>query len=373
MNTVCRASAALLALLLCCASTQAEEPVSVAGPVTLQVREQTAESAMLDVGIVIFDAGIPEDVSTHSELGVFPEIRRAESRYLPVNLRRALIDSNTWGVVRVIPQAADLPELLVEAKIIESTGLRLVLKLSAQDASGRLWLDKVYLDSAVQGDYPIVPGTDPYGDIYRLIANELLAVREAMSDKELRDIRRVALLRYAAGLSPEAFGEYLGRDESGLYVIQRLPAEGDSMVQRVERIRNQEYLFIDNVDEQYVELQQDMAFTYDLWRQYDQEQALYRQEYQQRALNREKQGPRGSFVALQQTYNAYKVSKTQEQDLDELALGFNNEVAPTIVETRGQVFKLSGTLDSQYQEWRAILREIFALELGLPAPDAGLE
>ena len=70
---------------------------------------------------------------------------------------------------------------------------------------------------------------------------------------------------------------------------------------------------------------------------------------------------------MSQTYEAYKWSKIHEQDLDELAQGFNNEVQPTVLEVRGKVFMLSGTLDAQYQEWRDILREIFALETGLPA------
>ncbi len=69
---------------------------------------------------------------------------------------------------------------------------------------------------------------------------------------------------------------------------------------------------------------------------------------------------------MEQTYNAYKWSKIHEQDLDELVLGFNNEVAPTIIEVGGKVFRLNGTLDSQYSDWREILRKIFELETGLP-------
>ena len=73
------------------------------------------------------------------------------------------------------------------------------------------------------------------------------------------------------------------------------------------------------------------------------------------------------FTAMEQTYNTYKQTKIQEQDLDEMATGFNNEVAPTVMEASGRVFRLSGTLDSQYNEWRGILRDIFVLETGLPA------
>ena len=69
---------------------------------------------------------------------------------------------------------------------------------------------------------------------------------------------------------------------------------------------------------------------------------------------------------MEQTYNSFKNSKIQDQDLKELAGGFNNEVAPTVMEVDGRVFRLSGGLDSQYAEWREILRSIFSLETGLP-------
>ena len=120
------------------------------------------------------------------------------------------------------------------------------------------------------------------------------------------------------------------------------------------------------MDEQYAELQQTMAPTYHLWRQYDREQAIYREEYQRRVANRDSQGRRGSFFAMQRTYDAYKWSKIHEQDLDEMAGGFNNEVQPTVMEASGKVFRLSGSLESQYAAWRGILRQIFTLETGLP-------
>jgi len=107
--------------------------------------------------------------------------------------------------------------------------------------------------------------------------------------------------------------------------------------------------------------------TYSLWRQYGREQALYQQDYEARAQTKERIGQRGTFSAMEQTYNTYKQIKIQEQDLDEMAQGFNNEVAPTVMEASGKVFRLSGTLESQYNEWRSILREIFVIETGLPA------
>ena len=137
------------------------------------------------------------------------------------------------------------------------------------------------------------------------------------------------------------------------------------MLARIERIRQQEYLFIDTVDDQYVELLQSLKPTYDLWRQSTWEQADYLADYQQRASQRQIKAEQGSFAAMQQVYSTYRSVKVQEQDLFALAKGFGNEVEPTVLNADDQVFRLTGTLGSQYQEWRSILAQIFALESGI--------
>ncbi len=326
---------------------------------------QRVEADHLDVGLPIFDPGIPADASTHSKLGIFPEIRKAEAKYMPVMLRQVLVDSADWGVVRVLPDALESSELLVTGTILHSDGQRLELQIKALDATGAQWLDKVYSGTATSADYPVkVPG-DPFLDVYTQIAGDLLAVRRQKSAKQLVDIRQVAQMRYASGLAPEVFASYLALAPTGQYELVRLPAQDDPMLVRVNRIRDQEYLFIDTVDEQYARLSEQMAPTYNLWRQFGAEQAIYNEEFQGRVSNRGTKGPSGSFAVLEQTYNAYKMSKIHEQDLDELALGFNNEVAPTVMDVSGTVVKLSGTLDKQYTEWRGVLQRIFALETGL--------
>ncbi len=369
-----RGIALLCALLWLCPlfaagqETDSPEPV---GSVSLVTESASDEDRQLDVGLVILDPGIPADASTYSRSGIFPEIRKAEARYIPVLLRQVLQEANAWGVVRVFPETPAGIELLVTGRILASDGQRLALAFTARDSTGRVWLQRSYLDEAADADYPVQPGSDPYADLYRRVANDLLAVRRSLDARELHAIREVALLRYAANLAPEAFDGYLEQGEDGRFRLLRLPATDDPMLQRVETIRNQEHLFIDTVDEQYVDLYEQMAETYNLWRQFGREQAIYSQEYQQRALDSDRRGQRGSFVALEQVYTNYKGVKIQQQELDELATGFNNEVTPTVMEVSGRVFRLNGSLDGQYREWRDILRRIFALESGLPATPPG--
>ena len=338
------------------------------GSVSLnRARAGTPEYEMLDIGLVIFDPGIPSDPGTHSKLGIFPEIRKAEARYLPYLLRQTLVDTEAWGPVRVLPKADKASQLLVTGEIIHSDGSNLVLGIRAVDSTGRVWLDRTYRDEALDADYPVLQGREPYGDIHRRIANDLLAVRAKLPAREFGSIRQVALLQYAESLSPDAFAGFVSADKDGLLSIKRLPAEDDPMLERVQRIQNQEYLFIDNADEQYQALYDRMTPTYNLWRQNGRELAIYKEEYEQRMANKDSDARRGTFAAMEQTYNTYKRSKEHDQDLDEIAEGFNNEVTPTVMQIEGKVFRLNGSLEAQYAEWRTILRSIFALETGLPS------
>ncbi|PLW82720.1 hypothetical protein CWI75_09085 [Kineobactrum sediminis] len=363
----------LAVLLAACSAPQTVAPLAFdasawparVGAVDLQ-RLAQAPAETLDIALVSFDAGIPERSAGLSRQGIFPDIRQAEARFIPVRLRQVLQKSNAWGVVRVLPEPQLAPELQIEGRIVHSDGRYLVVHVKVLDASGRAWLDAVYADESSAADYPVAMDTDPFIDLYRQLANDLLATFRGLSSEEVLRIRRLALLRQASALAPQAFGRFLQRDENGNYQLQGLPAEGDPMLARVQRIRNQEHLFIDTVDEQYVDLFQAMQPTYNLWRQYGREQALYRADYQRRLAQRDSAGARGSYAAMEQSYNAYRWSKIQQQDLEELARGFNNEVQPTVLDVSGSVVRLSGSLESQYDEWRRLLQAIFALESGLP-------
>ena len=173
----------------------------------------------------------------------------------------------------------------------------------------------------------------------------------------------VADLRYAQELAPDAFSSYLV-EENGYLKPNRLPADSDPMMARIARIRNHEALFIDTVDEQYVDLGDELGPTYRLWRRSSLEQAEYLEAYTERASGRELKAKQGSFAAMQQVYSAYRSVRIQEQDLFELATGFDNETAPTVLEVGENVVRLGGTLDEQYAQWRRILGQIISIEQG---------
>ena len=58
---------------------------------------------------------------------------------------------------------------------------------------------------------------------------------------------------YAQTLIPDAFAGMLSVSDIG-WQLDRLPANNDPMLARISRVRNQEYLFCDAIDEQYGDL-----------------------------------------------------------------------------------------------------------------------
>jgi hypothetical protein len=265
----------------------------------------------------------------------------------------------------VLPEPDDSTELLITGRIEQSDGSTLSITVTAGDSSGRAWLSQTYTATAAEDAFQAAQRRSrrPFQNLYNEIANDLLAFRLSLSSTDLQTIRRVAELRYAGALAPDAFGDFLNVDEQGFYSVRRLPAHNDPMLNRIQRIREQEYLFIDTADDQFAELYTEMTPVYDLWRQFQREQMLYRTAHDARLANRDKP-KRGTYQAYKQSYNGFKWAKIQGQEMKLLAQGFNNEIAPTSMEIEGTVVKLNGSLDQRYREWRRILREIYNLETG---------
>jgi len=321
---------------------------------------QNGEPIALEIGVVVFDEGLLNPDSRDAR----DKLRSVESRLGAVLLRDTLTASTLWGPVRVLPSASQFAELTITAEVRHSDGRDLWLSVRAIDATNRVWLDDDFRATASMGDYDR-DNAEPFREVFVAIANSLRRAAIRLSSQELAELTQVATLRYPAELAPTLFGPYVASVE-GRLVAQRLPSVSDPMLPRIERIRNQEALFIDTVDEQYVDLWDAVGPTYRLWQRSGLEQAQYFEDYTARASARELTADRGSFAAMQQVYSTYRSVRIQEQDLFDLATGFDNETAPTVLSTGDRVVRLSGTLDQQYKEWRRLLAQLVELEYGVP-------
>ena len=339
---------------------------------------QPADAFLLSVGVVTF-----EDDASHRDRGdvdaqVLAEINQNEAKYIPYLLRNTLTASNQWGVVRVLPETDPSVDLNLYGKILKSTGLELVLQIRAVDSTGRVWLDKIYRDLASLEHYPEAhhfsawnrfdPQSfiDPFQNTYHQIANDLLEARTQLGEKVSEEVQQVSRLVYAQDLSPSAFVGTLTTNSDGLKQPARLLARDDPALQRVEEIHARHEIFIDSVDEYYQALFEEMQPLYVVWRRYSYDEVVAEQQDLEQLSATSNANHRDNYASLVDRYDRYKWSKIYQQEFTELATGFNNEIAPAVLELNRRVYGLTGSMDNQYRQWRDILRQMYELETGLP-------
>ena len=369
----------------------------------IQAQTEIPEEQLLDVAIEVFDPGLPEEaVPTfkQQEDGVFTEVRNSEARYIPFHLKDTLQATGQWGAVRVVPAGMSNVELTVRGQIIKSNGKNLVVSVQAVDATGKVWFDKRYKGEADIAAY--LPDqleiADPFQGLYNTIANDLLAARNKLKPGAIETIREVAELRFAADLAPEAFADYLETNRKGRQKIERLPAAGDPMIARIAEIRERDYMFVDTLNEHYAQFCTRMDRPYDDWRAFSYEEQVALQQLRRAARTRKILGALailgavvaqvdtgieaaardaaiiGGTMAIQSGIAKGKEAKMHAQALRELGVSFDAEVAPMVIEVKGQTLRLAGSAETQYASWRELLTEIYAEELGLPVdPNTGAE
>lgn len=307
---------------------------------------------------------------------VFEEITQKETRFLPHLLSNVLETSNNWGAVRVLPDSDPTFDITVNGEIIRSNGLWLELRVQVTDSTHRVWFENYYTDQATISDYPsstrFTLGNrfdganyeDPFTDLYFQIANDILQTRDLLTQPERNEITQVTQLSYAADVAPEAFEGSLISEPDGRLVPARFPADNDPIFARVKDMQYRHELFVDTVDEYYETLYTDIQPAYVLWRKYSLDEI--EEEKQRNAegtRSSDSYGNSRSFLALSQRYDRFKWSKIYEHEFTELAQGFNQELAPAMLELSSQVYGLTGTMEQQYRAWRGTLRELFELEL----------
>jgi hypothetical protein len=357
------------------------------------------EEQLLDVSIVLFNPGVPEgeiDKDVLEELlqnGTFVHIRRTESRYMAVHLRNTLQKSGHWGAVWVTPESSLAADVEIIAEIMHSDGNQVHLDVRAVDAAGRVWLAKDYEMSTAAGAYnrQRYPDWDPYQDLFNEIANDLAAVQADLTPRDAENLRAIAQLRFAGDISPEAYGDYLGLDRRGEYLLNRLPADGDSQFDRAIQVREREHLFIETLNEHYEDFYQSADDSYNGWREYTREEAIAIRELQRSSRWRTTLGiatvvasvvygsnSDGDFSSRMlrdaMMYTGMDLIKTaavrrdekrlHTEAMEELSTSFDDEVKPMVIEIEGTQHRLTGTADAQYEEWKDLLLELYLAETG---------
>jgi len=384
--------AVILVILSGCATYQAQK----VGPTTImRAQAEIPEDQLMDVGILVFKSKELTEEEAEDE-GTNNEIRKAESHFIPYHLKNTLRQSSQWGAVRVIPAETDSVDLLVAGQILESNGEDLALQIDVTDAAGRIWFSKKYKAEATRRTYADnrLGEKDAFQDLYNTIANDMAKFKEELSPDEIKKIRTTAKLKYAAEFVPDAFGGYLAKDNKGIMTINRLPAADDPMMERLLKIREREYMYVDTLNEQYDQFYNEMWPSYENWRNLSLTERRAMKEIKTRALTRQLIGAllvAGAIAAgsidsiitgglqtgmiliggqvIISGFNISKEAEIHEAAIQELSESFSSEMKPIVMEFEGKQYELTGSAEEQFEQWRELLRKIYYAETGFdPEP-----
>jgi hypothetical protein len=354
------------------------------------------EALLLDIGVVEFDARIPEENRT-DKTGIYEDIRLAEAKYIPYHLKTTLQNTGHWGAVRVIPSENAFTDVIVKGAIEKSDGENVELQIGVWDTTGRHWFTRTYEAKTGLTSYSKRRDRrrDPYQKVFNDFANDLHEHAALMPPKQLQQTRQVSELRFFNDMSPTAFNGYLVANDKGIVSAVRLPAENDPSVSRLRQIRERDRLVVDTLNEHYANFYYGIAIPYRNWRKNARAESIkFRQEKRSATMqalvgvvvlagstqidtsgsssrntnniNRALQY-QGITRGLNTVWAAIRRNREAGMHLDaiaELSESFGNEAAPMVVNVEGQERRLTGTAEAQYESWRQLLREIHKAQTG---------
>ena len=358
----------------------------------IQDSQNINEDFLLDVGVAIFDPGIDELDDDQEQL-TNHQVRLAESRYAPYLLSETLQRSANWGIVRLMPNANSPMDVFINGVILESNGETMSMRVSVSDSTGRQWYQKEYEQAISQFSYDPSQRqqNDPFQILYNNIANDLLEWRQKnISEPDITEIRTVSEMLFAKRFSSQVFDSYLAQDRNGVYQIISLPSDDDPLLQRIRDIRERDFMFIDTVQDYYATYVRQMRLPYDSWREQSYHETIELRELEASARRRFIAGAAtvvAGIAAATQGSNygtqiggaaavgagAYLIrsgfdkraeAQMHMEALEELGQSLEDEVAPQVISLEDRSITLTGSVEEQYEQWREILADLYAAEVG---------
>jgi hypothetical protein len=385
----------ILVLLTGCATFTAQK----VGPTTImKAQEEILEEQLLDVGIFVFESDkITQEQAKEEHTS--QQIRKAERHFMPYHLKNTLQQSSYWGAVRVLPGETESIDVFVKGKILESNGEHLILQVDVMDATRKIWFSKKYKSEATLAYYSENQAgeKDVFQGLYNTISNDMAVYLKKLSPDEIRNIRTISKLKFAQDFAPAAYNGYLTKDKKDLIAVNRLPADEDTIMIRLLKIREREYMYVDILNEYYQEYYSEMWPSYENWRKLNYEEIKAIKKIERSALNQKLAGLLllAGAIALnagdvkntgalqvgmvliggQVIINGFNVTKEAEihsAAIKELSESFGSEMQPIVMEFEGKQYELTGSAEEQFKHWRELLRQIYITETGFD-PDISSE
>jgi len=364
----------------------------------IKAQEEILEDQLFDIGIQVFESDkITEKQSKEEHTS--PEVRKAESHFIPYHLKNTLQQSNYWGAVRVLPTETESIDVLVKGKILESNGENLAVQIEVVDATGKSWFSKKYKSQATSEFYSanLMGEKDAYQDLYNAISNDMAEYFKRLPPEKIKKIRTVSKLKFAEDFAPSTYNGYLEKDKKNIITVNRLPADEDPIMIRLLKIRERENMYIDTLNGYYEEYYSEMWSSYENWRKLNYEEIKAIQKIKRDGTIRKivgglllagaialSAGDVDNTGAIQmgmilvggqvivQGFNITKEAEIHSAAIKELSESFGSEMRPVVMEFEGQQYELTGSAEEQFKHWRELLEQIYILETGFD-PDVSPE
>lgn len=346
---------------------------------------------LLDVAIPPLNDGL---ALTDEDDTVFPEVRKAETIYFSNQLSKTMEKSGAWGAIRVVPSADVVMDVYITGTILQSDGETLDIDFRVYDTSGRQWLSVRH--TQVVGKYTydrrLKTLADPFQNLFTSIANQVLAVREKLSYEEAQQLRQISELRFAREFSPEAFGDHLDEGKNGILSINRLPAENDSILMRIDKIRERDNMYVDTMQDFYDAFSRDMHLPYQNFRRASYDSVVKARQLKKRSNKQIIAGIAGIIggiygrfnssswmafdgstaavavggYALKQGMQSRQQAAEQTERVAEMGSSLETVITPQVIALEDRTVTLTGTVQAQYGQWREMLHRMYDQERFLP-------
>jgi hypothetical protein len=351
--------------------------------------------ALLDVGIPPLGDGL---ALTDEDDTVFPEVRIAETIYFSNQLAKTMEKSGAWGAIRIVPNTDVVMDLYITGVILQSDGETLDVDIRVFDTSGREWLAERHRQVVGKYTYDrrLKTLADPFQNLFTTIANRVLSVREKMGSEDAARLRQISELRFAREFSPEAFGDYISEDRRGILSIERLPAENDSILERIDMIRDRDNLYVDTMQDYYDAFSRQMHLPYQDFRRASYDSVVKARQLKKRGNRQIIAGIAGIIAgiygrfnsgslmafdgstaaagaggyALKQGLQTKQKALEQTERVAEMGASLEAVIAPQVIALEDRSVTLTGTVQAQYEQWREMLHEIYEQERTLPGATA---
>ncbi len=371
-----------------------------------------APRAVLDIpplrlAVPVLDPGLPEDRSVWEKRGIWPELRRAESVRFADRIADAIRNLGHFESVIVSPDTSTSADIYLIGEIAASNGEDLKIVYRLLDTTGKTWIQlKTVRHRVPEGWHQNNTDrqADPFATLYTAIARDVEKSLTAQARRHSRTVKqnasrtaqgktpklsnldKVALTRdlvLAAYFAPDQYGDAL-KQSGGRLKIQYLPYTQGEDWARIESVSARDDAFSKRLSAEYTAFADEMQSSYALWQRdsypYAREQRTLKGKAAARGIMgalaavatvaAAQSGTVGTLptVAAGVASTALIVSsfrtnsrrKNQVRQLNELGRSLQAELAPTVVEMRESTVTLRGTAREQFQQWRSLLRDIYA-------------